>query len=462
MRAKAKKKKAYSNEYVTEIISRGIWMNENLSESVIECWRMTEEINAKWSGSKSNIPQSLKDARNAIIQNFDWLDSFGNPIMKLPFNIKQRTHRQYYEFSNRWPPTYATLLLVVGIIQALNFNKIAFCTGGRHSENAGADATSEHALANNQLVSQTYKHVDVIGGASRDWPLHPMAVRALLLQDSLADVIRPDGTKHIWVQFSDYKDSKRGYPLANMSMVLSEAVKNLDLADKSEGWAQAQRWRHTMAHLIALTVVDAVQVLYDLFGHADVEATMHYMLSDGVLASEAMRVSMEASIAMAEDAISEVLDHKAGGPAKPNLLSGLNGMAMRLGIDTFGTDDITRAAKILTANGIAWIRVRPGVLCTKAPGQFGPCTQARGEADPGNCRTTCLHRLELDLGKSQCRQQLQMLREDHDHAIEDGRVMQAVNFAGQILANLHRWDDVRDEFLQEFPHMRGIWSTSNA
>ncbi|NMG38533.1 hypothetical protein GRZ55_04655 [Chelativorans sp. ZYF759] len=182
----------------------------------------------------------------------------------------------------------------------------------------------------------------------------------------------------------------------------------------------------------------------------------HFSVEINKLSSEVMDVAAEASIVLAETGIQEVLEGRAGGPAAAPLKRGLDGMAMRRGIEVLGTEDVREAAEILTANGVYWRRVRPGIICTKAPGQYGPCTKGRGTPDKGACRTSCVARLELELAKAQCREELLMHIDEYtryaDHPMKSARLQ------GQILANLHRWQDIREEVIANSDIARQIWS----
>lgn len=129
---------------------------------------------------------------------------------------------------------------------------------------------------------------------------------------------------------------------------------------------------------------------------------------------------------------------------------------MRRGIQALGTDDIEEAVKFFTMNGIAFQRVKRGVICTKTPDQFGPCTKARGRADPGACRSDCSNRLELSLERAECKQALAALFEAYKHAASAGESMIAANIRGKLVSHSRRWNDVTDEFLQSHPEARQL------
>ena len=419
------KKKPFSDVFVTEFLRRAMWLQDHLAIPAIECWERLEEI----ASAAAHLPRGTSNPkivadRKRAIRDHGWRDALGRHLAALPsFPIHQRIGAKF-RLSRVWPPSDArSLNLLIGVIQALNFATMAFCTGARQGELEAAKAQFLDASSSERLQSQTYKTVNVIGGASRDWPLHPVAVRALYVQERLAAVIRPAGADHLWVQFKVSADQQRGGPLANMTEPLVSAVEFLGLEELAEGRAHSHRWRHTVARLIAITVTGAPRVLLDLFGHRDLEMTLHYMLSDPDIASEAMQFAAEASFAMAEQAIREVLSGTAGGPAASALHRGLDDLSQERGLAELGDDEVHETARTLTFDEKFWIGVAPGILCTKTLGQFGPWREEKGEPDPAKCKTICDHRLELALAKIKCRLNLLQMLGDYVVAERDGLTM---------------------------------------
>jgi integrase len=451
-------KKPFSDAFVTEFLRRAMWLQDHLAIPAIECWEILEGIAldaAQLPGGTSN-PMIVAE-RKRIIRDYGWRDASGHPLTALPFPIHQRIGAEF-RLSRAWPPTDAkSLKLLIGVTQAMNFGTIAFCTGARHSELEAAKTQLPDASDAERLHSRTFKMVNVIGGAPRDWPLHPVALRALYVQERLAAVVRPTGTDHLWVQFNHSADQPRGGPLANLTEPLVNATKFLGLEDLAQGRAHSHRWRHTVARIIAITVTGAPKVLLDLFGHQDLEMTLHYMLSDPDIASEAMQIAAEASFMMAEQAIREVVSGTAGGPAASPLHHGLDNLSRERGLAALGAEEIRETARTLTFDGKFWIGVAPGILCTKTLGQFGPCTRGRGEPNTAKCRPDCDHRLELELAKTECRRKLLQMIEDHVAAERDGLMMRMEYLEGMIVAELLRWEDVRRDVLAQSDQARLIW-----
>jgi hypothetical protein len=345
-------------------------------------------------------------------------------------------------------------------LQSLNLCVIAFCTGARDSEVAAAEDNLT-GDGPGRLHSVTFKLVARVGGKERDWPLHPVAVKALEVQHDLAFPVRPADQKHLWVMIG--KNDKMGQPLLKLTDAIANAVKHLGLTHLTgTNRAHMHRWRHTVGRLVALSVIGAPQVLLDLFGHRDLDMTLRYMLSDPWIVEDAMRVAKETSFVMAENAIAETQEGETSGPAAPRLKEGLIAAGMRRGEEAFATTTLRETTEVLTFHGRQWTLVRDGVICTKLLGEAGPCTQERGAPDPGSCRTDCSHRLETARAKQSCESALRALLREREHAIEDGAEMLLVSVDGQIIAQLKRWDDVRERILGEFPHVGQIWEGERA
>ncbi|WP_019995472.1 site-specific integrase [Aureimonas ureilytica] len=449
----------FPDAYVDAIISRALYFSNQLAPAVLDCWVLVRDAGTRWKDRSGGTSNSLCIAeRKALIARFAWRDADGNVIAALPFPVWQKIEGKFC-LSNRWPPEDArSFRLVVRVIQVCNYALVAFCTGMRNSEIASAEDQRGESLEACLFEAKTSKYVDAIAGRSRDWPIHPLAAQALRVQQRLAETFRPEGAKHLWVHLKDTGDGDAGSPLLNFTEPMVQVTEHLGLKELAgDRRPHMHRWRHTIARLVALACAEAPQILLDLLGHADFEQVMVYMLSDPDIAAEATRVAREARIVLAEEAIGEVLEGLAGGNAAAPMKQGLANLRMRRGAETFGSDSMRELAEVLTFGGKTWNLVRPGVLCTKALGEYGPCTKGYGNADPGSCRTGCDHRLETARARSHAAGALEQLLEELAAAEAEGATMLVANFEGQILAQLRRWDDLRRQLVETDAAARRIW-----
>lgn len=452
--------KPLSDEFVTSFLSRALWVQANLAAQLIECWRLARDVTPRpvvWS--YTSLPRVIAE-RKEIIASFDWRDANGRQLRELPWPWRAQKHNGKPVPISAWPPTdFLNLKVAIGLLQAMNFSVLAFCTGARQSEIlAATDASLDRD--HGRFLSRIFKVNDELQGHAKDWPLHPAALNALEIQIQLASVIRDDGEDHIWVTMR--QGAEPGSLLHDANGMHLAVVRQLGLEHLLDGDAHhPHRWRYTVARLIALTITAAPQVLQDLFGHRDVEMTLRYMLSDPEIAQEALAVAEEAAYAVAEEAIGDVISGNAGGPAAEPLRSRLEALRMRRGEDTFSADTLRELTHILTFGGRYWELVRPGIICTKALGEYGPCTSGRGRPDPGACRTGCDHRLESGRARRDCEELLNALLAELAQAYSEGLVMLIANLEGQVLASLKRWPEVRERILSSSPNAKRIWEAAH-
>lgn len=449
------------DQFVTELMWRGIWLNENLSVQLIDCWKELQRINGQAAvvGRGSKHPVVIEEKRR-LISSIAWRDATGQRICRLPFAVTQKEGTWSCK-SDVWPPeASATVNILVGIVQALNICQIAFCTGARISEIESAGRRSLIVEGGDvRFQGRTYKLAASFGGVERDWPLHPIAGWALQVQYRLAEAVQPySRNDYCWVLLRQGEEGGIGSPLRNLNEPVVKAVHNLGLTHLLDGIRpHMHRWRHTVARLVALSVVGASQVLMDLFGHRDFEMTLRYILSHPDIAQEALRVAKETAYALAEGVITETLGERTGGRGAEELKGSLDRIRMRQGLDEFGTSTLRDTTEVLTFGGRTWQLVRDGVLCTKRIDQTGPCTRSRGAPDPGSCHTDCIYRAEMERTRAQCSETIHGLTTELEDAMREGRVMLVENLSGQLLAQLKRWEDIRAHWLSRSALAREIW-----
>lgn len=459
-RGKERRFQPFPDEFVTEWIRSAVWMQRNLGRSLIDCWLATRAVTIRCMdefGWKHNDERVI-DARQSVVINFPWTDADGNRLDCLPLRQTSSAGGPT-RIAAAWPPRdLRSLKLLMGVVQVFDFTVPGFCTGARSSEIADATAESLSRAGADRFHARTFKLGENTPGDLRDWPLHPLAANALELQAYLAEAFRPEGTNHLWCHIG-----RDGSKMVDLSSSFSRAVESLGMSDMTgNDPAHMHRWRVTVATLVGLSVVEAPQVLLVLFGHRDLEMTLRYMLAHPDMARDAKRVAEEAAYALSLQAIDEVLHGKAGGPCAPVLREGLDERRVKRGEEFYGADSLRSLAEILTLNGRHWELVRPGVICTKLPGQFGPCTQGRGIPDPGSCRTNCDYRLELERAKKQCEEATLALLTERAAAVANDAEMLVASLDGQILANLMRWPDVRDRLLASSESAHRLWEEYDA
>lgn len=443
----------FSDTFVTNYVQTARWLQDHLADQIIDCWKTDQALRRKFAKKrKQGKDREVVLARRRNIQLYDWKDCSGRPLTQLPSFHSPANGDQ--EPGMSWPPDSARdLRRMISTLQGFNLGIVALCTGARSSELLAAEDTPLGQLEG-RYRSITFKMTDETSGTPRDWPLHAIAVRALQIQHQIAVLFRPKNSKALWVPVFEDRVQDVHHGTKQFARAINLLQLGDDLGDRN---AHLHRWRHTVARLIALSVVSAPQVLLDLFGHRDFSMTLQYILSAPRIAEEAMRIAREETYAMTENAIVETLAGETSGGASEKLRKNLP-KAMIHSKDLLGTESLRETAEVLTFRGLYWQLVRPGVICTKSKGEFGPCTAGRGSPDPGSCRTHCDKRLELSMAKKQCEDALLSLRLELQSARSEGLLMLEEHLIGNILAELQRWQDVRERLISKFEDLRLLWA----
>jgi hypothetical protein len=386
--------------FVSEAGWRCLWIIENLGPPLIRC--AAEVHRAGLHGAKRKHDKLSETAviwrRETIISAFFGPSCSGRQDQLLPFAISNIGRHQIARRSMTQIlaiPDFWALRQYLSLLQSCHLFVVGLTMAGRWSEVVSLSRNClvpEVSTNGNPMhvKGRSYKLVDQVGGISRNWPLHEIAVLAIRQQIELANVLAP-GIQEVWV--SKGRRNSWSY-LSDPGRALTSLARTLDLEHLLGGTSfHVHRFRKTIARLTALALVGAPKILMDLFGHRSIEMTLRYILSDPMIAAEIEQIAKDMVILLGKEAIESVADN--GGPAAVHLQSHVQERLASLGSSTLNSDRLQEVAEILTANGKAIALVRPGVLCTKQPGQAGPCTRGVGHPDASRCKVSCDYRLEL-------------------------------------------------------------------
>lgn len=323
-------------------------------------------------------------------------------------------------------------------------------------------------------------------GELRDWALPEFAERAFEQQARLVYLVERLSPLNTTYPVSSPRDVAEGDNLWFGVGVRSSHVNSQTLTAQFKRYAEVlglesnpggqpirpHRLRKTLARLVALAIAQAPKILQDVFGHKNIDMTMHYILTDEALSAEIDEIVRELRIIRCTDDLSKFASSDSGplssevaGPANSRSSSdtpsdcfgGRAAPSIRRAIaeqelvlhrraQDWGAEDIRDLAEVLTLGGTTWNLVRPGVLCTKSLNQFGPCNKKRGHPDPAGCQTSCDHRLEQA-----------WLRQDVDGCIAEALAkweleianqndLVAEFWAGQVRTHIGRFADLEKKW----------------
>lgn len=481
------------DNYVAEMGGKSVWLMRDLAPNLVTIAKKMAQV---WEDTVSQgwAPTTLSEKRangvEEILAAHLWLDSHGRAFHSLPFPLRlarsNQKKKQLKEEELRWPPqNYREFKGLVNVVQTAHCFIVTLSMGPRRSETLGLQrdcvvyASDGRTYAN----GKTYKLVQRFEGKWRDWFLPDTAVDAIEQQVRLVTAVervaylglRPTpaagpqdasiaARKHLWAQLSASPKSNATEPLNNLNQALHSYARAL-LMDTAPGGQnlRSHRFRKTLARLVALALTQAPMILMEIFWHRCIEMTLYYILTDKDLRAEIETVSRELRVMRAKEVVEKMVEADLapdemdsaelggyGGLAAESIHNAINTHRQRLhraGSD-WGAESAFELAELLTLQGEAWEQVRAGVICTKLPGEAGPCNKSKGRPEPSKCSSRCDHRLEETF-----------LREDVDgaigdcltsylKAIADEESLTAAHWAAQIRAHVPRFTDLRNKWMQ--------------
>jgi hypothetical protein len=191
--------------------------------------------------------------------------------------------------------------------------------------------------------------------------------------------------------------------------------------------------------------------------------TLYYILTDKDLRAEIETVSRELRVMRAKEVVEKMVEADQA-PHTPEDLSygGFGGPAAviihnaidlrRQQMHRRGADwDIANTielAELLTLQGMAWEQVRPGIICTKFPGEAGPCSKSKGRPEPSKCQSSCTHRLEEAFLREDIDGSISASVAAYERAISDGEALTSAHWAAQIRTHVPRFLDMKEKWMK--------------
>lgn len=509
------------DDYVAQMGRRSLWIIEHLGpflldvgEELLTEWRRSAHVGKCSKGERKKILLRVLAARHAG----DPADSASTSLRcpEPPFTIRLSTHgetagRRFKHAaaanalddgdedesleSFKWPPyNLAHFTGLCSVLQGAHFFVASMAMAARQSESMDLrrDCVVYGKDGQWRAVGRTFKLVQALEGEFRDWELPEAAARAIEQQARLASMLEqmpwsqnlsalldPKFVafkgEHLWCRIGTGLTNPREVP-RDANKFLRKYARMLDMETEPGGQPlRTHRFRKTIARLAALAIDEAPLMLKHLFGHKDIEMTLHYILADKALAAEIeqiikelhmMRAKAPVEAFVARLASSEARKHGAdeldvdyggyGGKAVDRLADTVERYRdqavasgrMRNSSEDFGADHIDDVVRILTGDGTYFNLVRPGVFCTKRLGEWGPCSRKKGQADRSNCQETCDHRLEEPWLRADADGCVGDALAGYERASADGEVLLQSFWADQVRRNVVRFEDLRAKWMQ--------------
>lgn len=473
------------DDYMSTIGPRVLWIIRDLGPHLLN---LLEALPAyletvDWSLTKTAKAKYLKKFVAQFQQDHPWQDQNGLPLVP-PFPLitgpENKSGHDVDAFE--WPPrTWSHLKILSQTLQSSHLFVTLLTSAGRCGEVAGLQSNCVVTARDGKdyLRGWTYKLSDNLFGDERQWPAPEVLVDSMGQQARLAGIwsrlperlddeglpVGPRADDHLWVFLSATGAGKRR-PSSDVSInaALMSLAQRVGMDPKPGGKnLHAHRFRKTIGRLAGIALFNSPLVLKRLFGHKSIEMTLHYILCDPDIRTEAENVLRELRIMHCAEALEEIHEAMASGAPLPN--NGGPG-ASRFAQSVFNEEE--RLAKsgrlwgegsaydlafLITANGQGWRLIRENIVCAKAPGGNGLCQQSRNKGEPNtsNCKPECDNRIVL----MRHRRDIEAMAEQYlDIAYQAKK-------DGQVLVLAHTMDNLREE-LEAFPDLKEKFLTDPA
>lgn len=487
------------DEYVAEMGAKCVWVLHNIAPRVTV---ILNQLSDAWThqiqnsdGNSAKSQKKLRLIRNIILnQKFiaDREGAFPQPPFNIDIHSKYKIEQLFNGDINGHQKAgfFTAIVNLTRLVQQASLFVLSLSSAARKSELMSwkryllIDERKEYAGAEGKL----FKNAAHLDGDVKTWLLPEVPLFALTQQVSLGTTIdrmvsardqlpedspsEDSESKPLWMQIAD--GPNLGHLMSNVNAELRSLARSLGMDPEPLGQnLRSHRFRTTIARLLGLAISEAPAILMEIFGHSHIDSTIYYFLSNSKLRAEIEKVVREQRVLKAKKIIDEIhLDTEInpdGSISKhADHLGGKGALAIRRAVEeristtyirgeTWGVTDAMELAELLTLNGTSWMYVRRGVMCTKFPGETGPCNRNKGSPEPSNCSSSCDHRFEE-----------KFLFDDVDQCIEDcvkyyqtkileGDDLQAAYWANQVKVHVPRFPELRQKW-EKNETIRSIFS----
>ncbi len=409
------------DNYLAEIGPRILWLMCDLGPNLLP---LLEDLATCLEGLDwSEMTQDKLIGDCGIINKFivrhlsehQWKDRGGKSLQpNFALTTGARSQNKF-----EWPPrTYQHLQVLSVTLQSAHLFLTLLASAGRISE---VDALPRSCVGTardgkDYARGWTYKLSGNLFGDARQWPAPVVLVQALGQQGRLAKVwnrlppgkikdglpMAPPANEAMWLALGTGGYASAGAPLGGYDRALQMLAIRVGMDPKPGGTnLHAHRFRKTIGRLAGVALFNSPLVLKRLFGHKSIEMTLHYILCDPGIRTEAEAVLRELRILHCAEILEEVREALAteaplpghSGASAPRLVEAVKEHEARLAqsgllwVDGSAYD----LAYMMTVNGQAWRFCRKDIICTKVPGEKG-CGKQKS-----SCKPDCDNRIVLAL-----------------------------------------------------------------
>lgn len=414
--------------YLSEFGSRNLWLICELGPSLLSLLEGLAAFmeSTNWSGvhklSRNCAPRLVAKFIANYLHEHPWTDYSGKALRPaFPLMTSSKKEKDKFE----WPPrTYGQLKVLSATLQSAQLFLTLLATAGRVGEIATLtrSCVTTERDGKDYVRGWTYKLSDNMLGDARQWPAPTVLVQAIGQQVRLANVwsrlpsIRlkdgiptvPPPLDDLWISLGASPNANAAEPLASFSGILLKFAERIGMDPRPGGInLHPHRCRKTIGRLAGITLFNSPLVLKRLFGHKNIEMTLHYILCDKDIRTEAEAVLRELRIIHCAEALEEIREALAfghplpgySGAAASRMVEAVKEHEARLpGAGQVWNDGSAYdLAYMLTSQGQGWRFIQRNIICAKVPGEGGLCRKNKGEPNTSDCKPGCDNRIVLAL-----------------------------------------------------------------
>jgi hypothetical protein len=409
------------DDYLAEIGPRVLWLIRDLGPNLLH---LLEGLAARLESLDwSTMTTAKLTGDYGVINKFiaqclcehPWMDRAGKPLQPdFPLVTGAKKQEKF-----EWPPrTYGQLQVLSTSLQSAQLFITLLASAGRvgEVESMPRSCVTNARDSKDYIRGWTYKLSGNIFGDVRQWPAPAVLVQALGQQARLAMIwgrlppgrldaglpTAPAIHEALWLSLGTGSNASASKPLGKSANALQMLAIRVGMDPKPGGInLHPHRCRKTIGRLAGVALFNSPLVLKRLFGHKSIEMTLHYILCDPDIRTEAEAVLRELRILHCADLLEEVREALAkgvplpghSGASAPRLVEAVKDHEARLAKSgRLWTDGSAYdLAYMMTVNGQAWRFCRKDIVCTKVPGEGG-CDKQKS-----SCKPDCDNRIVLAL-----------------------------------------------------------------
>lgn len=474
-----------SDRYLEEFGPRNLWVIRELGPRFLPLLEGLATYLENWDWvitSQKQLTLVFRKFIDGHLKAHPWIDSTGSPLKpNFPLMTGARGKDQF-----QFPPrSWEDLKSLSGTLQSAHLFLTLLSAAGRSGEveNLTRSCVTCERDGKDYVRGWTYKLSGNIFGDARTWPAPKILVQTLGQQVRLANVwIRlppskvkdglpkaPPAHDALWLSLGSSAAANASVPLAQIIAALKKLAERIGMDPKPDGInLHPHRLRKTIGRLAGIALFNSPTALKRLFGHKCIEMTLHYILCDKDIQTEAEAVLRELRIMHCAEALDEVRESIISGTPLPTH----SGAAASRLVDAVQEHEARLAesgrvwrdgsaydlAYLLTARGKGWRFIQKDIICAKAPGETGLCVKKRGEPNISNCKPGCDNRIVLAIGQRDADEIVRAYIDIALQALEDEQFEVFYYTMEQILKELNNFPGIKEKYLVD-PQLQPLLAT---